>query len=257
MLQRVPNVVSLPAVLSTPLACTVPVRRLFDERFREYVHMSENEDAGALSLAFESVLSPDCLEDTAMGSEDSMHFQHDKLLHNVVKVLKAHLPQPFMGDTRNRQDGVSQMSPTKEDSRPDYLLWVGNELMFIGEEKAEDTKWKAALKDIASKTAEWRSSPLCRLPYILAYAATPSCLQFFAVVHGGDVVPISALFSLRDTMSRLLVVQCMVNVVRVLRTVESSMPAPLNQEEILPLFRVMDRPTSRVQRFNGHILKVL
>jgi hypothetical protein len=226
----------------------VPVLRFFSEDYDAFVCRSDAEDGHNLSLLFENVISAECLQDSSVNSVNTMHSQHDKVIQAFPKLLATHLPHPHITTVRHlaNKTSASHGPPTIDPYRPDFLLHVNHQLLFWGVEKGSDDEWSDAVQDVKKKsTGAW--------PFCFAYAATPSFLQFFAII-GNMVEPVSESFNLKHVVSRLNVLRCMINVLRVLRTLVVR-HSPTDDVE-LGLFNVVKRHNGTVERRVDCVYKV-
>ncbi|PNH02294.1 hypothetical protein TSOC_011738 [Tetrabaena socialis] len=117
--------------------------------------------------------------------------------------------------------------------RPDLLCRVCNALLFKGEHKADRSQFDAAVNELRAKMAKpWdpELQPGVPLPFMLAYAAAGSLLQFFAIetsAASGDVqvVPISPKYDLTLPAHRVEALHATCNVFRILRHTALAIPA--------------------------------
>ncbi|KAG2431876.1 hypothetical protein HXX76_009369 [Chlamydomonas incerta] len=152
------------------------------------------------------------------GSETMVTVQMALLVDTPLSLAAASLGLEVRLD-RNTTD---RSGATAQQLRPDFLCWVGNVLLFKGEEKANRSDLETAITELKSKMAtSWNPAllPGVSMPCMFAYAAAGDAVQFFAITSGGGAVQataISDLLNIGTPLGRIKVLHHTLNIVQAL-----------------------------------------
>jgi len=115
--------------------------------------------------------------------------------------------------------------------RPDFLLYVNDILLFKGEEKAVKDDFNNAKDDLSKKFSTLDPLFFGDVKFLMCYAAAGSKLGFFAIDgFTGNLVPLTNLFDLHAPESRFMVIETIINIVRILNTMIPHLPT-----DVIPL----------------------
>ena len=176
-------------------------------------------------------------------------------LHQVLSCVKASAALALKV-TRNADVASSSTPSIVKGTRPDLLVYIGDMVALVGEEKASRVPLASAVEDLVRKSAPFREylGPN-QLPYFLAYAATPDELQFHVVPRlSRNIVPVGEPIGLSSAAGRLLVLRAVVNALRIMRTARSGVPVAPSNELLLDMPNIREKST--VTRRVDHIEKV-
>ncbi|KAH9257859.1 hypothetical protein BASA81_003878 [Batrachochytrium salamandrivorans] len=137
--------------------------------------------------------------------------------------------------SRNQTEDNKRLRSTTGSSRPDFLLHINNLLVFRGEEKKEGGSLDDAARELTSKMEVWNPLFFGDIPYIIGYAMAGTKFQLYALhpdlskqsnVDGVPVLStaVSDKLSLDAVADRILLVQYMINMVRVLQAFANMVP---------------------------------
>ena len=152
-----------------------------------------------------------------------MHIPLDLLVTNTLELFKENLGEELLIVLdRNRADPGSV---TKGSSRPDFLCWLKDVLVLIGEEKANSEDFETALCDLDNKFN--RVDPLIygEVEFIFCYAAAGAKLRFYAIDGSKDsknLIPLSEELDITILLDRIVAIQIVINIARIIRTIKKT-----------------------------------
>ncbi|KAH9253691.1 hypothetical protein BASA81_008309 [Batrachochytrium salamandrivorans] len=120
-------------------------------------------------------------------------------------------------------------------NRPDFLLYIGNLLVFRGEEKKQGAPISVAHTELTSKMEVWNPLFFGDIPYIIGYALAGSRFQLYALHPNARAqrtpnavltrsTPVSPVLDLANVTDRITLIKYMVNLVRVLQALAEMAP---------------------------------
>ncbi|KAL0592614.1 hypothetical protein ABG067_000178 [Albugo candida] len=170
----------------------------------------------------------------------------DMLIRNPIEETASILKIPLLAG-RNQID----KSTTKRSKRPDFLLWLNNVLVMKGEEKGPLELDKAKVEVIAKMT-KMPSPVFGKMPFLFAYAAANSWVQFLVIDRSLNVNVISQQLNLTILQNRIRCVVSSINICRILNHYQSLLP-----DGILPMYKQLSRSSGSVTLYEDHLLKKL
>jgi len=158
-------------------------------------------------------------------------------LEQVVVHLLAETGLP-LAQTKRNQRADSTISGAL---RPDFQLYIGSTLYILGEERSEELT--DAEHDLQNKFSPWAELRLQSSSYFICWAQGGPFFELLAVVHRNQqrLIHSRVLFDLRDLNHRYRLCVAVVNVVRLLRSMQRDA-----NEAPLPFV-----PDSTEKRVNG------
>ncbi|CCI45216.1 unnamed protein product [Albugo candida] len=168
------------------------------------------------------------------------------LIRNPIEETASILKIPLLAG-RNQID----KSTTKRSKRPDFLLWLNNVLVMKGEEKGPLELDKAKVEVIAKMT-KMPSPVFGKTPFLFAYAAANSWVQFLVIDRSLNVNVISQQLNLTVLRNRIRCVVSSINICRIFNHYQSLLP-----DGILPMYKQISRSSGSVTLYEDHLLKKL
>ena len=120
-----------------------------------------------LALLFEQAL----LIDLPEGSEQNHAMFFEKLIGEPLKFLSKNNSMVNLRIDRNVADHSGR---TLGHKRPDFMVWLGKDLVMKGEEKKKEGDFNIAQSELTSKCAQAQAK---RIKFLFAYAAARRKLQ--------------------------------------------------------------------------------
>ena len=140
----------------------------------------------------------------------------DYLIVDVVSVLEQHVAL-----------GVDFVYNAIDTSHQSLLCWLPSGVLGLrGEERETNEEFDLAKRALSDKLSTKDAVFFSGVPYQLCYARGGNRIQFFALdlQHGGARVPLCDSFTLCSSRSRSLCVRIVVNIFRVMRTLNDCFP---------------------------------
>ncbi|CCI45850.1 unnamed protein product [Albugo candida] len=232
----------LEAFLSSPLPMKYPTNdnTLVDE-WPEFFEHSEDR-----------FIKPDVFHDAlnrrfTFSDAESANLQWwDMLIRNPIEETASILNIPLLVG-RNQID----QSTTEYAKRPDFLLWLNNVLVMNGVEKGPLELHKAK-GEVIAKMTKMPLSVFGKMPFLFAYAAANSWVQFLVIDRSLNFNVISQQLNLTILQNRIRCVVLSINTCRILNHYQSLTP-----DGILPMYKQISSNTGSVTLYEDHLLKKL
>ncbi|PNW81349.1 hypothetical protein CHLRE_07g352250v5 [Chlamydomonas reinhardtii] len=247
-------------LLAEPLDAKLPVlgalvqgALLGDSRLGEYVTVETGDGLAAwahkLRLTTTAALSGMHLFiSDKLGGSKTMTTVKMALL--VDATLSLALENLGLYTSMDRAAADESYGAAEQQLRPDFLLWVGNALLFKGEEHASDMQ--SAIAGLWAKMATpWIPAllPDASMPCMFAYAAAGNSVKFFAITSSGGggsvrMTTISEHLDIGTPFGRIQVVHHILKILQVLVAYAPHVPSilmPLGgvRKEVGPLGNVL------------------
>ncbi|KAJ3178728.1 hypothetical protein HK101_010122 [Irineochytrium annulatum] len=235
---ELPGFEQLAEILTKPFAVPIPVPSPFySSELSAFVSDGNAllEDAKRLTICLRNVLA-----------FDDKVCRADEIVKDVLAGL-ARLSYAFRVDTRAGLHAAADEAP--------FTVHVVNRLLLFGKTIAGDNVGLDALADVQAMTKLWSLHMLGEdIPYVFAYIATSTTIEFFAVSPQDEVTPLSETMGVTTPADRLAVARCAVNIIRLLQTIarlrfKSFTPLPLDEAKIFA--------NSTIVRRRGYVEKTV
>ncbi|KAJ3079018.1 hypothetical protein HK102_004077 [Quaeritorhiza haematococci] len=149
-------------------------------------------------------------------SEDMRHLWIDVLIRQMFEDARDNGIIPEVELDRNTKD---RTAATAKSMRPDWMVWLKGNLLFKGEEKAEQKDFGDAINELTSKFGRMPSIFYGDVSFMICYAAAGPLLAFYAIERRTKALhDISRVYRLTNPLDRLSVLCVVFNILRILRT---------------------------------------
>ena len=115
---------------------------------------------------------------------------------------------------------------------PDFLLWLGNLLLFLGEEKVNPTIEDLAKEDLEKKIAKVNPTFFGNIQYMICYTANGPKLCFYAFDGSLDTskqpdhfIPLMPVMNMTWCQGRFNILHMVINITCILLSIKDSIPA--------------------------------
>ncbi|KAJ3077185.1 hypothetical protein HK102_005283, partial [Quaeritorhiza haematococci] len=177
-------------------------------------------------------------------SEDMRHLGIDLLIRTMVEDARDYGMIPEVEFDRNTTGGsgvtkgfdfmehilsdsfltdlpliFSSTAATAKSLRPDWMVWLKGNLLFKGEEKAEQREFGDAIKELTSKFGVMPRMFYSNVSFMICYAAAGPLLAFYAIERETRALhDISPVYRLTIPSDRLSILCVVFNILRLLWT---------------------------------------
>jgi hypothetical protein len=207
-------------------------------------------------------------------SEDATHAVITPLVQYFLGGLLNLTNPVWYGEVRfARNEAENKRSRTTIESlRPDWMLMIRQLLVIRGEEKGDSSRatLRDAANELTSKMEAWNPLFFGELPYVFGYALAGTKFQLYALHPDGSVHYLGGACGVRQSAigrqldltfldDRFVLLQYMINLVRVLQVMEPLVPhdAPPLGDMAAPWKRPESGEYSRIVFEPGFVIKIL
>ncbi|RPB21822.1 hypothetical protein L211DRAFT_840185 [Terfezia boudieri ATCC MYA-4762] len=236
-----PSVDDLDDMLRTPLSVSLPYASDVDPNIlashpylipRHFLALSTFKDISGLLGA---ILLPRGIFLSGNQNEDSFHVIWDTIIRETLTLFSSNI---FLEFQRNGRD-VHGSGTTTAQTRPDFLCWMDQALVFRGEEKSSPEMLPIARTELEVKFGEWTPLFYGQLPFVFAYATGGCMIQFYRIMPDGQCQTLSHnIFNASLPSNRLSIFRTTINILRCLKTLKRLIPS----DRPLRLFYEYRRP---------------
>lgn len=141
---------------------------------------------------------------------------------------------------------------TGASKRPDFLLWMNDALVMKGEETGKIGRLFGSVQELKANMEKIQLSVFGEMPFLFAYAASNSWVQFWVIDRSLGIRPISSKLELNDLDGRIRCVFSSINICRILYHYPF-----LLARTVLPMYREMPRNNGSITLYEDYVLKKL
>ena len=143
-------------------------------------------------------------------------------------------------------------SSTPTSKRPYFLIWMHSALDFKGEEKGSSSDIGIAKYKLLEKMKNMHMPVFGEMPFLFAYTAANSWVEFFVINRSGRMIPVSSPNDLTHFETRIECALSSINICRILYHYRGMLP-----RGYLPMGKEITKDDYTVVLYESHVLKTL